>query len=113
MDGFIDYITTITIENPCWVERAKNLALLIIHTIFIPRNSYKPLKQDDPLSLHKIAGEGQIVERKTCLGWYTHTRSLRVFLPREKETSRLQDIRASLAFDENKYRQARIPHWQA
>ena len=37
MDGFIDDVITITIDDPFWVERAKNAYLLIIHTIFIPR----------------------------------------------------------------------------
>ena len=44
MDGFIDDIITITIDDPCWVERAKNAALLIIQTIFRPQYSDKPLK---------------------------------------------------------------------
>ena len=68
MVELIDEIITITIDNPHWVERAKNTALLIIYTIFRPRKSEKPLKQHDPLSLRKIAGEGKLAERKTCLG---------------------------------------------
>ena len=44
MDGFIYYIITITIDNACWVERAKNAALLIIHTIFRSHKSDEPLK---------------------------------------------------------------------
>ena len=69
MYGFIYDIIAITIDNPGWVERTKNTYLLIIHTIFRPRNSGEPLKQDDPISLCKLAREGQISERKTCLGW--------------------------------------------
>ena len=38
----------------------------------------------------------QLAEQKNCLGWYIHTRSLHVFLPIEKETYWVQDIRASL-----------------
>ena len=37
IDGFINDIIAVTVANPFWVERAKNAALLIIHTIFIPR----------------------------------------------------------------------------
>ena len=81
IDGFIDEIITITIDDPHWVERNKNTVLLIIHTIFIPWISDKPLKQDEPLSLHKITGEGQLAERNTSLGWDIQNRSLRVFLP--------------------------------
>ena len=36
MDGFIHNKITITIDDPCWAERAKNAALLVIHTIFRP-----------------------------------------------------------------------------
>ena len=44
MDGFVDDIITINIDNPYWVERAKNLALLVIHTMFRPLHSDEPLK---------------------------------------------------------------------
>ena len=81
MDWLIYDISTITIDSPRWVERAKNAALLIIHTIFKPRQYNKPLKQDEPLSLRKLAGESQLAKSKTCMGWDIHTRSLQVFLP--------------------------------
>ena len=74
-------IITITTEDPQWAENAKNAALLIIYTIFRPRQSNKPLKHDDPISLRKFIGEGQIVERKTFLSWDIHTHTLRVLLP--------------------------------
>ena len=96
MDGLIDDIITINIDNPCWVERANNAALLIIHTIFISRKSNKPLKQDEPLSLRKIAGEGQFSERNTYLGWDIQTCYLQVLLPQKKETAWVHDIRESL-----------------
>ena len=97
IDGFIDEIITITIDDPHWVERAKNADLLIIHTIFRPWQSDKPLKRDDPLPLRKLEVEGQLAKRKTCLGWDIQNRSLRVLLPLEKDTSWVHDIRAYLA----------------
>ena len=60
MDVFIDKIITITIDDPRYVERAKNAALLVIHTKFRPLHPSEPLKRDEPLSLHKISGEGQL-----------------------------------------------------
>ena len=81
IDGFIDDILTITIDDQWCVERAKNAALLIIHTIFRPRQSDETLKRDDPLSLRKLAVEVQIDKHKTFLGWYIQTCSLRLFLP--------------------------------
>ena len=75
----------------------KTTALLVIHTIFRPLQYSEPLKHDEPLSLFNISGEGQLGECKTCLGWDIQTRSLRLFLPIEKETYGVQDIRAYLA----------------
>ena len=80
MYGFRNDIIYITIEDPCWVERAKNEALLIIHTIFRPRKSNKPLIRDDPLSLRKLVGEGQIAKCKTCIGCDIQTLPLHVLL---------------------------------
>ena len=84
MDGLYDNNITITIDNPCWVERAKNTALLVINTILRPLHTDEPLKRDEPLSLQNIAGEGQLAKCKTCLGWDIQTRSLQVLLPRGK-----------------------------
>ena len=39
MDGFIDDITIITIDDPKWVERTKNATLLVIQAIFRPLQS--------------------------------------------------------------------------
>ena len=56
MDGFINDIIAITIDDLFWVERAKNVALLVIHTIFRPLHSSELLKRDDPLSIRKLSG---------------------------------------------------------
>ena len=93
MDRFTNDIITITIYDPLWVERTNNAALLIIHTIFRPWHSGKTPKLDDPLSLRKLVVEVQLARHKTCLGWDTQNRYLRILLPIEKETAWLQDIR--------------------
>ena len=36
MDGFIDDIITITVDDNHWVDCAKTAALLVIHTLFRP-----------------------------------------------------------------------------
>ena len=54
MDGFIDDIITITVDDNHWIDRAKRAALLVIHTLFRPLQPSEPLKQDDPLSLRKL-----------------------------------------------------------
>ena len=87
MDGFIDDIITITVDDDHWIDRAESAALLVIHTLFRPLQPSEPLKQDDPLSLRKLAGEGQLAEQNTCLGWDINTQSLIVSLPEEKQTA--------------------------
>ena len=58
MDGFIDDIITITVDDDHCVDCAKSSVLLVIHTLFRPLQTSEPLKKDDPLSLRKLAGEG-------------------------------------------------------
>ena len=93
MDGFIDDIITITVNDDHWIDRAKSAALLVIHTLFRPLQSSEPLKRDDPLSLMKLAGEGKLSDQKTCLGWDISTQSLRVSLPEEKQTAWTNEIK--------------------
>ena len=93
MDGFIDDIIAITVDDDHWIDRAKSAALLVIHTLFQPLERSEPLKQDNPLSLRKLAGEGQLAEQKTCIGWDINTQSLRVSLTEEKQTAWTNDIK--------------------
>ena len=57
MDGFIDDIITIPVDDDHWIDRAKSAALLVIDKLFRPLQPSKPLKRDDPLSLRKLVGE--------------------------------------------------------
>ena len=97
MNGFIDNIITITVNDDHWIECAKSAALLVIHTLFQPLQPSEPLKRDNPLSLRKLAGEGQLAEQKTCLGWDINTQSLRVSLLKEKQKAWINDIKEALA----------------
>ena len=69
MDGFIDDIITIMVDDKHWIDCAKSAVLLVIHTLLLPLQPSEPLKRDDPLSLRKLLGEGQLSEHKPCLGW--------------------------------------------
>ena len=64
MDGFIDDIIAITIDEPCWVERAKNTALLVIHTIFRLLHPYESLKQDVPPLTPQYCGRSSALQTK-------------------------------------------------
>ena len=97
MDGFINNIITITVDDKHWIYRANSVVLLIIHTLFRPLQPSEPPKLDYPLSLRKWAGEGQIDEQKICLGWDINTHYMRVFLREDKQTAWTIDIKESLA----------------
>ena len=56
MDGFIDEIITITVNEKHGMDRPKSAALLVIHTLFRPLQPSEPLKPDDPLSIGKLTG---------------------------------------------------------
>ena len=96
MDVFIDDIITITVDEQHWIDCAKSVAILVIHALFQPLQPSEPLKQDAPLSFRKLAGEGQLANHKTYLGWDINTHSLRVFLPEEKQTAWTTDIKEAL-----------------
>ena len=97
MDGLIDHIITITVDDKHWIDCAKSAALLVIHTLFRPLQQSEPLKRDDPLSLSKLAGDGKLAEQKTCLVWDINTQSLRVSLPNDRKTAWTNDIKEALA----------------
>ena len=54
MYGFIDNITTITVDDEHWIKREKGASLSVIHTLLLPLQQPEPLKQDDQLSLSKL-----------------------------------------------------------
>ena len=95
--GFIGDIITITVDDKHWIEHAKSVALLVIHTIFQPLQPSEPLKRDNPLSLRKLTGKVKLAKHKICLGWDIHTHSLRVFLTKYNQTAWATDINESLA----------------
>ena len=86
IDGFIDDIIIITVDDKHWIGRAESAALLVIHTLSRPLHPSEPLKRDDTLSLRKLVGEGQLADHKTCIGWDINNHYLRVLLPEDKQT---------------------------
>ena len=65
MYGFIDDIITTTVDDEHWIDCAKSAYLLVIHTLFRPLQPSEALKRDDPLSLRKLAGEGNSSNHNT------------------------------------------------
>ena len=98
MDGFIDDIITIIVDDEHWIQNAKSASLLVIRTLFQPLQPSELLKLDDQFSLRKLVGEEKLAEHKKFPGWDIHTHSLRVFLPKEKQTAWATDIKDTLSF---------------
>ena len=97
MDGLIDNIIAIILDNKYGIEREKTAALLVSNTILRPLQVSETLKCDNPISIRKLSGEGKLTKWKTCLGWYIHTHSLRVFLPKENQIAWVNDIKETLS----------------
>ena len=113
MDVFINGIITIKVDDKHWIDHAKSAALLVIHTLLRPLQLSEPLKRDDPLSLRKLAGEGQLADQKICLNQYINTQSLRVSLPEQKQTAWTNDIKRSISFYKNLHIYFGIINWKA
>ena len=64
MNGLIDNIITVTVDDKHWIYRGKCADLLVINTLIQPLQPSEPLKRDDPLSLRKLAGWGQLFKQK-------------------------------------------------
>ena len=84
MDGFINDIIPITVDDKHWIDCTKIVALLVIHTLFRSLKPSELLERCDPLSVRKLVGKGQLAEQHTCQGGEINTHSLRVFLPKDK-----------------------------
>ena len=97
MDGFINYIINITVNDKHWIYHAKSAALLVILILFQSLQPSETLKRDDPLFLRDLAGEGQLADQKKHLGWDIKTQSRRVSLPKEKQTAWTNDTKEALA----------------
>ena len=98
MDGFINDIITITVDDEHCIDRAKSATILVIHTLFRPLQPSEPLKRDDPLSIRKLVWEVKLADQNTCLVWYINTQYLRVSLPKEKQIAWTNDIKEALAY---------------
>ena len=113
MDGFINDIITIPVDDKQWIDRAKSAALLVIHTIFQPLQLSEPLKIYNTLYLTKRAGEGQLDEQKTFLLWDINTHSLRVFTPKDKQTDCTTYIKEALSSTKIKTYTLKLLIWES
>ena len=92
VDGYVDDLCTICIDDPSVTEKARHAVALAIHTVYRPANKDDPLPRDSALCLRKLLAEGRLEERKVILGWLIDTRRFIIQLPRDKATRWIQDI---------------------
>ena len=62
VDGYIDDTITIVLYVGDWLQKAVNAAPLIIHSIFIPKDTTDLLPRNESISIRKLKGEGTSYE---------------------------------------------------
>jgi hypothetical protein len=88
IDNFI--VKSPDISNNC---NQTNAAInLMIRLISQPQDPNDPILRKDIISRKKFIAEGKLEEEKLVLGWKINTRSLIIFLPREKYLKWGEDI---------------------
>ena len=111
--GLINDIITLTIDDPIWMDRAKNTILLVIHNILWPLQSYEPLKRDDTFcsaNYHdKVASQNT---RKVLVGKSKISLSTGIH-PKRKRNGVCTGHQGIPVLNKNKYRQTVIPHQQS
>ena len=88
IDNFI--VKSPDISNNC---NQTNAAInLMIRLISRPQDPNDPILRKDIISRKKFIAEGKLEEEKLVLGWKINTRSLIIFLPRDKYLKWGEDI---------------------
>ena len=95
-DGYIDDFLSAGLDANDEVARSQEAPTLAVHSIFRPLQLNEPIERDDPISIRKLSGEGVPSEQKIMLGWLICTRSLRIYLPKDKELAWTIDIKKVL-----------------
>ena len=83
-DGYVDNVITVALDVSRWVKRAKNVAPLIVHSLFRSIDESALLPWNDPVSRRKLKEEGTPSEEKIVLGWRMNSKTFRVYLLIEK-----------------------------
>ena len=112
MDGLINDIITITVDDKHWTARANTAALLVIHTLFQPLHPSESLKRDDPLSLRKLVGNGR-TSREQEMPRVGHKQSLYEIFSTWIETNSLdQQHKRGISFNKNYDKHSGIINWK-
>ena len=100
VDVYIDNKTTISLDNPSILPKARAAALLAIHIVGRPLQTVKPIPREDMVSITKLLAEGAMEETKIVLGWILDTRRLKIKLTNQKFhawSTKLKNMRERLS----------------
>ena len=98
-DGYIDDLITLAIDAEEWIWNSQNAAPLAVDTVFRSENKDDPLPRPPAASIKKLKAEGLPDETKIVLGWLINTRLFRIFLPIDKASFWIIDLKSILRKD--------------
>ena len=99
IDGYIDDLLTIILEELDLLKRGLHVIPLICLILFRPVHKNEPILRTDILSKAKLIAEGMLAERKTFLGWIIDSRRMRVYLPQLKTLRWMNELDELLSLE--------------
>ena len=95
VDGFIDDLINVFIDNPVNCARQPHVVPLAMHVTSRPHagDNEEPLPRRPILSIPKLIAEGRPEEVQIVLGWTIDTRRLRISLPTDKYRAWSSDLK--------------------
>ena len=92
-DGYVDNLITAVLDFLRATNRARHAVPLALDVINRPVNNDDPIPRDNILSRRKLIAEGGLEEIKTVLGWRIDTHAFRIYVPEDKATRWILDLR--------------------
>ena len=92
-DGYVDDLITAVLDFFWATNRARHAVPLALDVMYRPVNDDDPISRDNILSHRKLIAEGGLEELKIVLGWLIDTRLFRIYVPEDKATRWIMDLR--------------------
>ena len=83
-DVYLDDETTVSLDDPAVLPRARAAVLLAIHIVARPLQTDEPIPRVGMIAIAKLLAEGAMEETKVILGWLFDTRRLTISLTEHK-----------------------------
>ena len=95
-DIYIDDKTTISLDDPIILPRARAAVLLTIHIVARPLQMEEPIPRSHMVALQKLMAEGAMEEMKVVFGWLLDTRRLVIYLTDHKFVAWTKKIKTTV-----------------